>query len=173
MRLIGYASYAHACPVDGLVLSAAHVVQPRNGRNPPLPWPAYYAWSDLHQNSGYVHSRGLSPRDLGTFVVLSGTPHFYRHATEEPEPGDKVNWLEFDLSSKDKAFAPHSKQARVQRSVSGHLILDEPPMRGASGSCVLNEQGEVVAIITGGVNVGAGGAVGFVVSVSGQWWPGN
>ncbi|UCD56791.1 MAG: trypsin-like peptidase domain-containing protein [Candidatus Hydrogenedentota bacterium] len=173
MRLIGRSAFAHACPVDGIILSAAHVVHPRNGLNPPLPYPAFYAWSDQHQHAGYVQSLGLLPRDLGAFVLLDGMPNYFHHARMEPLPGERVYWLEFDLSEKDKAFGPKQKTALVQRSVSGHLILDVPPKKGASGSCVLNDSGEVVGIVCWSVSLVARKSVGVVVSVAGPWWPGG
>jgi hypothetical protein len=84
-----------------------------------------------------------------------------------------LQWIEYDHESLESAYAPRLRQATLIRPLAGYLVLDSAPVKGASGSCLFNSQGEVVGIIAWGVRTGSGDAVGVAVSVSGPWWPGS
>jgi hypothetical protein len=174
MQLMGRFSIGHACPVDGLVLTAAHVAHPLYLHPGHKDEVVTYAWSDHMGHTGYLGSAYLMlARDLGILTVLSGTPHYYSHASKEPEPGAAVRWLEYDYRGKEKAFAPRCKSAKVLRLIAGHLILDGGAMPGASGGCLFNKADEVVGIVVGRKRVGLTDYVSVAVSVSGPWWPGG
>lgn len=170
MQIIGRFSFAHACPCDGLILTAAHVAHPLYLKPGYQEEAIAYSWSDNRGGEGILRSEYLFlSRDLGVMRVESGMPAYYRHAKEAPKVGEMLRWQEFDFSSLDKAFAPKEREGKLLRAVAGHLILDHMPFGGASGSCVLNENNEVVAITAFSHRIGAG----IVVSVYGQWWPGE
>jgi hypothetical protein len=89
MRLIGRWGLGHGCPVDGVVLTAAHLIQPFY--RPPVPndTMAGYAWSDMVGRKGYLEPAAVSfTRDIGKLRVVTGQPHFYKHAKKEPYVGD-------------------------------------------------------------------------------------
>jgi hypothetical protein len=180
MQLFGRWAIGHACPCDGLILTAAHVAHPlylRNGHKDEI---ISYAWSDHLGNEGYVGSAYLMlARDLGVLRILSGSPHYYRHAPEKPVSGDVVSWKEYDYRSRRHAYAPRIRTATVVRLVAGHLILDDsanpddPANPGASGTCLFNEMGQVVGIPIGHKRLFGREYVSVAVSVWGPWWPGG
>lgn len=169
MHLVGRYGFGHACPCDGLILTAAHVAHPLYTRGAGYKdEPIEHAWSDERGGEGFVISQYLQlGRDLGFLLARTGNPAYYRHAIIEPQIGDTLYWSEYDFSSLGKAFSPVIREGDVLRIFAGHIVVDREPVRGASGSCVFNQSGEVVAIVTWGHQLGAAVAV----SVYGQWWP--
>ncbi len=171
MRIMGRWGFAHACPVEGVVLTAAHVVNPFHGVPTMNAVLVGYAWSDGNGNQGMLEGVGASrSRDLGLLELKSGEPSYYRHATKEPEVGDLLHWLEYNSSNRETVYTRRIKRAKLLRRVSGHLILDQEPQKGASGSCVLNMKGEVVGILTRIRGTDDGKTVGVAVSIAGPWW---
>jgi hypothetical protein len=171
MRLVGRWNVAHACPVDGVVLTAAHVVSPFHHIPIVGNERIGYTWSDRSGNQGFVTGAAANlQRDLGMLVVGSGAPWFYKHALEEPKPGDVLQWVEYDFGSVENAYAANLRHAKLVRIVSGHLVLDDVPTKGASGSCLFNSESEVAGLIVWGVRVGDR-QVGVAASISGSWWP--
>lgn len=172
MRLFGRWGYAHACPVDGLVLTAAHVVNPfyrTLGLNTLL---FGYNWSDMDGRRGYLDGYSASTRrDLGEMLVVAGEPRYYSRATSEPQPGETLWWLEYNFADIPNAFAAKREQTTLIRLVAGHLITHPEPTYGASGSCLLNSENEVVGIIVKRPKMDDGEFVGVVVSIFGPWWP--
>ncbi len=177
IQLFGRFAVGHACPCDGLILTAAHVAHPLYLRQGFRGEPISYAWSDHMGNSGYLGSAYLMlSRDLGVLsvlTVLSGTPHYYRHATEEPALGERVRWVEYDYRGSREAYAPRHRTANVVRLVAGHLILGSGATPGASGACLFNAQDQVIGIMVGRQRVGVNEYVSVAVSVAGPWWPGG
>jgi len=171
MRLVGRYGFGHACPCDGLILTAAHVAHPIYTKGPAYKnEPIEHAWSDSRGGWGFVSSRYLQlGRDLGFVHPRSGTPAYYTHAMLAPQVGDTVYWSEYDFSCAEKILAPITREGAVVRLVAGHIVVDHMPVAGASGSCVFNESGEVVAIVAWGHRLG----VAIMVSVYGPWWPGS
>jgi hypothetical protein len=174
MHLMGRFTTGHACPCDGLILTAAHVAHPLYLRPGYQNETIFYSWSDDLGHSGYLGSAFLHlSRDLGELKVLTGQPAFYRHAKIEPKIGETLHWIEYDYKDKQKAYAPIRREAHLVRNIAGHLILNDSPVRGASGSCLFNSGNEVVGVIVWSVRAGVTDYVGIAVSVAGQWWPGK
>ena len=170
MHLIGRFSFAHACPCDGLILTAAHVAHPLYLR------PGYqniaieYTWSDDRGGEGFLLSDYLFlARDLAVMRVRTGNPAYYRHALKAPQIGETLYWAEFDFSELKKAFATVHREGVLLRIVAGHLILDKMPTHGASGTCLVNSKNEVVAEVAFSHRIGAA----IVVALYGPWWPGE
>jgi hypothetical protein len=174
MHLIGRYTIGHACPCDGMILTAAHVAHPLYLRLGYQSETILYSWSDDLGNDGYTSSAFLYlSRDLGELKVIAGTPSFYRHAELEPEPGSVLHWIEYDYQAKTKAYAPIRREAHLVRNLAGHLIINKTPVRGASGSCLFNSENDVVGIVVWSVRVGVSDYIGIAVSISGPWWPGT
>lgn len=169
LRFVGRFNLAHGCPVGDVVLTAAHVIDPRPFEPdvPLLP----YRYSDGAGNAGVVAPVSTERcADLGVMAVRPGSVvRPYPRAAAEPRPGDRVWYVGYDWSGKKRAFAEKVYHAEVIRVVAGHLVLDEAGDVGSSGSCVLNQAGEVVAINTWGRQVGMGDEVEGVVGIWGDW----
>jgi S1-C subfamily serine protease len=169
LRLGGRFTFAHACPIEDLVLTSGHVVdaRPFEPEVPLLP----YRYSDGAGNAGVVAP--LSTERCSDLAVMAVRPgqvvRPYLRASEAPQIGERVWYIGYDWSGKGKAFAEKVIDAKVIRIVAGHLILDEAGEVGSSGSCVLNQAGEVVAINSFGRQVGVGEEVEGVVGVWGPW----
>ena len=81
--------------------------------------------------------------------------------------------LGYDWRDKKRAYAPRQISAKVLRIKAGHLILDPDPTSepGSSGSCVLNDRNEVVAINCFVMKLASTESVAVVVGVWGEWRP--
>jgi hypothetical protein len=171
MRMMGRWGFAHACPVDGFILTAAHVVNPFSNTAGLTGLLVGYAWEDGYGNRGYVKGAGASlDRDVGVLTLESGVPVYYRHAEEAPAIGDLLYWVEYDYERKSTVFEQKSRRGELLRIVPGHLVLDREPAKGASGGCLLNANGEVVGLIVWGQPTKSQRVVAVAVAVYGEWW---
>lgn len=166
LRLSGTSSSAHACPISmNLALTSKHVVMAYSEM--------IWGINDGEKHSGIVKSEWADAfRDLAHIVPISAQrfPRWYPIAEKAPSVGDKVYFLGFDFSNKKDAFAPKEFRGTVTRLFNGTLIFDPAGKPGSSGSCVLNEAGEVVAINQGAQEVAdKSDVVGLAVAVWGQW----
>ena len=172
MRLVGRYGIAHACAVDGVILTAAHVVQPFALTGSPIAESILsYTWSDDTGNEGVVNGAGvMASRDLGMFELRTGTPHSYAHSLTELSLGQEVFWKEYELADLHAAYQPVVRRAKVVTLLSGHVLLDPAPTKGASGGCLLDTLNQVVGIVIWNERFPRGG-IGWAASISGQWWP--
>lgn len=92
-------------------------------------------------------------RDLGKLRVTGDEPMYYELAEELPEEGDKIFWVEFGEDA-DDAMEPRVRKGKVVTYLAGYVVVDEAPNRGASGSCLFNEAGEVFGLMVWGINRG-------------------
>jgi hypothetical protein len=169
MRLVGRASIAHACPigVEGrvVVVTSAHVIQ-LDRYEPLIP----YRYSDGADGEGIVFPVYVDlASDLAVMRPLRMPTRWYPAAASPPKPGDRVRFLGYDRDTRKSAYLPREFDRSVVRVVAGHLILDTPGEAGSSGSCVLNQAGEVVAVNARGEQTKAGEPIGSVVGVWGRW----
>lgn len=162
LSLMGRESMAHACPISATqALTNVHVVQ-----DAPYIWEAAGHYGLLGAEATTIRDRF---RDLAVVEAWhTQFPRWYVVSQTPPQVGDYVYFLGFDFTKKDKAFAPRAFKARILRIRNAHLILTPPGVPGTSGSCVLNEQGEVVAINQGGKELDDKTVVGVAVGV---WAP--
>lgn len=179
LRLIGRFSAAHACPVEPRVaLTNGHVVDPRPFDASVLPVP--FAWSDGTGASGFLVPTRLENgwalergRDLARVQPLQEGdvfPYPLRVAAQAPSPGDRVYLLGFDWRNRKSAMADSVIEARVTRVVALHVIFTPSGLPGSSGSCLVNEAGEVVGINEGGYETDAKDVAGLAVGVWGSLW---
>ncbi len=176
LRLVGRFSMGSACPVltEGhhagvYALTNAHNTDLRPFDDVPL-YP--YRWQNNYGDSGVAFPQSVFTSHDLSWVRLTPPPRMvYTIAANRPSPGDRVYWSEFNFKSRKKAMAPVYRKAKVLRTVAGHIVIDKTPNPGASGSCVLNEAGEVVGIIAFAVRVGDTSHVGLAVGVWGDWEP--
>lgn len=168
LRLVGRFGAGHACPIEPRVaLTNGHMVDPRPFDVSVALVPL--AWSDGTGASGFLaplrgpEGRVLEgaverARDLARVEPLAAGdvfPHPLRLAQLAPVAGDRVWLLGFDWGSSKSAMADDVIEARVTRVVALHVMFRPAGKPGSSGSCVVNEAGEVVAINEGGFETGA------------------
>jgi hypothetical protein len=159
--MIGRYGIAHACPVEGKILTAAHVAEVTvEGRTIQLGYT--FQQGDSH---GFLTGQsGLFSRDLAPMTLDEGDVTYFPLA-EAAIQDSKVFWQEFDISVKPLRLVTRS--AKVGQLVSGHFTFKPGPSPGASGGCVFDESGNVVGIVTWTVGPG----VGVAVNLTGPNWP--
>jgi hypothetical protein len=137
---------AHVCPFTPVnALTAWHVAYEFN----------YFTWEQKAIPMIFVGEDGVPGTLLAEFndtrkdiaVVAAYGAAFekwYPLAEKVPELGDKV-WIQgFDIHT---GFSPFRFETTVVHpNVAGQLRYEGSPMGGSSGSCVLNEDDEIVAI---------------------------
>jgi S1-C subfamily serine protease len=166
LRLQGRAGGAHGCPVavgdEQIVLTNAHVAD-RSGWTP-------YRFSNLYGEEGILTPSGVNQAaDIAVMKASKTLAHYYRVASGPPAVGERVRYIGYNQSSRKTAYSERTFDHVVVRVFAGHLILDKPGKPGSSGSCVLNQAGEVVAINAWGQEMESGDLVGGVVGVWGEW----
>lgn len=153
----------HACPVfleDGteMVLTARHVVVDEDGQYMDV------VWSDGFGQEGYFSvADAFSAVDVVLLTPSMSVPVYLPKGTAKP--GDTVFWFEYDFRTQANALRARRRFGKILRIVAQHFILDAMPEGGSSGTCLLNEYGEAVGLITSGWDTedgkGAGVAVKF------------
>ena len=149
IALIGRYGAAHACAVEGYVITAAHVaedVQIVEGRfvKTQIPYVAedpatgQVGLATLRQSNDYV--------DLA-ILDLTIEPLYFKKG--EVAVGDRVRWIEYDFHLVKGAYAPVVRDAQVVNLRALQIIMDRAPERCASGPCLFNADGDVVGIISG------------------------
>lgn len=179
LRLLGRWSGAHACPLEPrYALTNAHVVdiRPFDQDIPPFP----YAYSDGAGNAGFLvpttdkdgRVTGLERgRDLASVEPLREGQVFANPlpvAREAPKVGDRVYLLGYSWKSKKSLLDDDVIEAKVTRVVALHLGFYPSGQPGSSGSCLVNEAGEVVAINEGAFSTDDGDEVGLAIGVWGD-----
>lgn len=172
LSLIGEKNMAQACPVSAdRALTNGHVAkeEPVLGGEPvPLP----YIWESMGQ-VGLLGSRETTAwdrfRDLAYVQAYHSTfPRWYPIAKEAPKPGDRVRFIGWDFRKRKDAYGPREFAATVIRVRNAHVIFTPPGVPGTSGSCVLNDRGEVVAINAFGKDLDDTNTVGGAIGVWGN-----
>lgn len=179
LRLLGRFSGAHACPTEPrIALTNGHVIdlRPFDADVPAFP----YAYSDGAGNSGFLvpttdkdgRTTGLERgRDLATVEPLREGDVFanpLRVASNPPQTGDRVFLLGFSWKNKKSLLDDDVIEAKVTRVVALHVAFYPSGQPGSSGSCIVNEAGEVVAINEGAYSTDDGDEVGLGVGVWGN-----
>lgn len=168
LRLNGRFAAGHACPVsEDLALTAAHVtdIRPFDASMPAFP----LQWSDGLGHEGVLEPAGVSRvRDLAVMTSAVPFARWYPIAQAAPAPGDRVWTIGFDWRTERGLYAKREFSARVLRVVARSLVFEDGSAPGASGACVLNARGELVAINVLHVQAEDGGAGGVAVGVWGE-----
>ena len=162
ISLIGKYGMGHACAVNGKILTASHVAAPmKNGKEAPQ----WYTWSDVVRGGWMKFKMASSARDLAMMESdIGDTPRYHKLALNAIA-GEKVYWYQYNYGHK-KVLQVSKREAIIERTIAGHIVTSNPPIKGASGGCLFNEAAEVVGIITWAFTHG-----GVAVNLTGQWWP--
>ena len=168
IRVIGNHGVASACAVNGYVITAGHVVAPFTYYPGLYREMVGYAWSDYNEppKQGYFTPGAVSPfRDIGVIFPDEDGDNPFQHklSTSALQPGDHLRWIEYDRG--DDYFKCKEASGTVIRLIAGHIMIDGEATQGASGTCVFNDQGTVVGIISWGIN-----GTTVVINLTGRWW---
>lgn len=171
MSVIGRFGIGHACPVEGRILTAGHVAVrlfPSTG----MVMSGAYTYSQGSRSGFLSHAWTIASRDLGGLkvdrvgAVAPEEPIYFGIADTGPKPGQKVSWFEYNM--RPPVLRIRERSAKVSAIRAGHFSFDKAPMEGASGSCVFNEDREVVGIVTWRMGLPPEG---IAVNVTGKWKP--
>jgi hypothetical protein len=164
MHLFGIGGVAHACPVEGQILTARHV----SARTLPTgqTYGLAFSWSNNGDYGEAVHYQAATARDLSKLRLMSGQTSYYNKSSKDPQAGEYVYWVEYNLRDKDKAFVPRTRRAKVMHTIANHVVFDELPVKGASGGCIFNAENEVIGILVWGVETGYNDGVGVGVLIT-------
>lgn len=166
---------AMGCPTaEHTILTNAHVALSSRefsleGAYDDLPF--FFAWATRDDAAkGYTTGRTQLDRYRDLAVIESETPipHWYPIAAEAPQIGERLFWVGLDWRDRSRAFAERVFSGRLLRISVGHLVIDRAGSPGSSGSCVLNEQGEVVGIHAVSAEMESGESVGGAVGIWGR-----
>ena len=149
--IFGRFSTGHGCPVSpDTMYTAAHVVAPApftDFGHTPIRWSAKGV-------AGIAYVMEMDPSaDIALLKSVQAFPKWYKIAEEPPKLEEQVAMVGYDFSKPSKAFMDKFFLFKVTWIVAGHVIYDGTAGPGSSGSCVLNEAGEVVAINVGYINM--------------------
>ncbi len=152
ISLLGMDGGAHACPViiDGIkvVLTAKHVAFRRevlsDGEEKLFP----RAWN-AEVNGEIASVNPTVPHNYVDLAVVQVEPfpETYFESGELPSDEDTVYWKEYDFRTAKRAYKSRLRSADVVNVLAGYIFLDEPPTPGASGSCVMNNNFQVIGIV--------------------------
>lgn len=147
----------HACPVNGEVITAAHVLWDETTRK------YLGATYTFGTSEGYAIADAFFPyKDLAR-LQISGQVRYL--PSGNPQAGDEVFWFEYDFRTQENAFRAHRRMAIILRVVAGLVIFDQEPVSGASGTCLINARGQVVGIVSSAFETQDGKSAGAALTL--------
>lgn len=166
-KLMGRFGIGHACPItETMAVTAAHVVDLRPFDPEVTPFPM--VWADSRGREGIANPLFLGKnRDLAILTTEQPFSDYYPLYLYEPHKDMPLYFLGYDLRKRDDAFMPRVFKTRVVSVVGGMVFMRDAGTPGSSGSCVLSEAGEIVAINIGGMTLEDQRTVGVAVGL----WP--
>jgi len=161
----------HGCAVNGLVLTNAHMVDPRERYDYDVPAAVRFRYEFPSGQTGRGKSFYISGvADLAIIELDQEPPSGYAELGDKPEEGDKIHWLEYDFKKRKNIFDDRWRDAKVIKVIFGDVLLDDHVVRGASGGCAFNEDGKVIGIVTYGRTTGDRKTSTGITGIWGDWW---
>jgi len=158
MALFGAQGFGHACPVNGIILTAEHVT---------INNPRGFYWSDQFEKRGTLTVEApTDPRDIVRLSPASGSIPAWYVLGYAPKIGEKVHWQEYNRKDAKHALHPKTVEAEIVNLLGGQIILSEAPSPGASGACVLNRTDEAIGVVAFGLTLDDGKSVLGAVNIT-------
>ena len=168
---VGRGGIGHGCAVNGLLLTSAHLVDPRDDHDMDQPTKVRFRYSFPYGQTGRGASVQISSvADFATIEIDKEPQHGYARLGNRPKKGEKIHWVEYDYRKRKNVFKSRVRKGKVATIFAGHVMLEEGITSGASGGCAYNKDGEVIGLMmfskyTEDNRVSAG-----VVGLWGDWW---
>ncbi len=154
LALFGKHGAAHACPVatqalGNIVVSAGHVLWKEiilDGQIVDIE--RLYLVEDSDGNIGRmlpVVNHNYS--DIGIMRVSLEDVNYYPEALQI-SVGEDVHWWEYSYETAATAYMPSERSATIMNGLAGYIFFDESPLPGASGTCLFNENDEVLGVVS-------------------------
>lgn len=157
---------ASACPISAeYALTAKHVAEDRDSYLSE-PKPSVGWFEDRQGNTGVIEAVDRY-RGVDLALMRGDFKSWVSIATEFPKPGDTVYWVEFNFDNEKDAYAWKDREATVTVVKARHIQFRPKANPGASGSCLLNQNGELVGIVIRGISTKDGGMIGQAVGTVG------
>ena len=161
----------HGCAVNGLVLTNAHMVDPRDRDDFGQPHTVRFRYEFPSGQVGRGSSLFISSvADLAVVELDQVPPSGYAELAPKPKEGDTIHWLEYDFRKRKNIFKDRWQEAKVTHIFTGDVLLDREVVRGASGGCAFNEEGQVIGIVTYGMTTADSKASTGITGLWGDWW---
>lgn len=148
----------HGCPVNDILVTNLHIVLTKKGQ--------------------LIQAVSISQGGLNGIAFVANTSVAYDLVLLEPmmplrhlpggdiaEPGDVVYWFEYDFRTGENILRARRRVARILRIVAGHYILDSAPVAGASGTCLINNEGEAIGVVNAGFEADNGEGAGVAILI--------
>lgn len=149
VRMSTYTHVGHACPIAGTLWTARHVMQDDEQKEfVDATWSSTFG-AGRAGTAGWDYGRDLAI--LHVEAVEGVIPPSLPLAEGPPSRGEKVYMVGYSLEDAKDPLAARVVEAIVTGTSAGYLWYDKSAEAGSSGSCVLNQKGQVVAIHTGGI----------------------
>ncbi len=132
--------FGRGCPVNGMIITARHLVVRKDGYRFFDVW-----WSDKFGHDGYGKTLAIDTGVDGALIEPKGDHPPTPVKTGLPTVGGDIYWFEYDYADDPLASTLH--RAILVRRIGGHLILSEGPTEGASGGCIFNSKREAIGIV--------------------------
>ena len=166
--MIGKNGLAHACAVDGYILTAAHVAFARYPTGA-VEAQGYVYTQGPRKGTVYGYVEAIS-RDLAVMVNDGGDEPVYRpRAAVGPSIGDEVSWVQYNLT--DNPLHQETARGKITEVGPGHFVFSPEPLPGASGGCLLDSSGNVLGVLIWTIGVDPANARGIGATITGDWWP--
>lgn len=147
VTLAGYDGLARGCPISPLlILTARHVARSSKDDNGNIE----NSYMRMEYMGRVGQARYLShalTSDIAYMVPSFPLEQHYTLSSQPARMGDIVLFLDFNRDV-GKAMEDILIKVKVQRVVAGHLYFSGIGDPGASGSCVWNQAGDVVGIMS-------------------------
>lgn len=165
----GKGGLGHACPISPtLALTAGHVVYKEINTSLGIEEKVIFVvWESKDGEHGRLSPRGTwSNRDLAMVVTDIPFPGFYVPSPNRPKVGDAVYLVGYDHK---RRLERRVVRAKITSLYAGLIIYDDTPGPGSSGSCVVNEAGQLLGVNFAGGEDEHGRRTGIATSVYGTW----
>jgi hypothetical protein len=168
-----YDADAHVCPINEFqAFTARHVAYDHNIFTDVItPRPMIFKTAEGKPGTILAEFYDMR-RDLAMVATYGGEfSGWYPIAETVPEAGDRI-WLQ-GYNVKDGMLTERFETVVLSPDIAGQLRFSGSPMGGSSGSCVLNEDNELVAVNTSYYPYRDGLDMGFIgsgVLVAGEWY---